>query len=106
MFTSTKKNQQFIFSSRLILRKVAEKLNCPSKWQGYANLLPQHENVNVMTNLYVSWCKELVIYINRHYNILDPSYPIECVDAVKAVLTCYNRGQVPNSNKWLDVLSK
>ena len=101
MFTSTRRNKEFIFASRSILNKVSERLNCPTKWQGYANLLPQHENIELMTGLYVSWCQELVIHINRNYKILSPDYPIDCVDAIKAVLTCYNKGQIPNSSKWI-----
>ena len=105
MFTSTRRNTQFIFASRSILNKVSERLNCPTKWQGYANLLPQHENLELMTGLYVSWCQELIIHINRNYKILSPDYPIDCVDAIKAVLTCYNKGQIPNSKKWIRGLS-
>lgn len=104
MFTSEKKTKNFIYSSRIVLRRVGERLSCYSKFQGFANLLPQHESVEIKAAMYVAWCEQLIIHINRNWTIKDPSYPVDCVDAIKAVLTCYAKGQVPNADKWLNLL--
>lgn len=106
MFTTSRRNKQFIFASRLILRKIAEKLGCPTEWQGYANLVKQHKNMETMTSLYISWCRDLMIHINVHYKADEVTYPKSCVDALKAVLTCYNRSQIPNADWWVRELDK
>lgn len=106
MFNSTKKAKNFIYSSRLVLRGVSDKLQCNSKFQGFANLLPQHENVELKAAMYVTWCEELIIHINRNWSIRDSDYPINCINCINAVLQCYAKGQVPNADKWIDLLSK
>ena len=106
MFSSTKKTKNFIYSSRIILRAVSDKLQCHSKFQGFANLLPQHENVELKAAMYVTWCEELMIHINRNWVLNDLNYPINCINCINAVLQCYAKGQVPNADKWIYLLSK
>ncbi len=106
MFSCKKKAEQFIFSSRKILGAVSDRLNCNSKFRGFANLLPQHENVELKAAMYVTWCEELIIHINRNWTIKDLDYPIDCINCINAVLHCYTKGQSPNVNKWISILSK